>query len=212
MPHKYIFFLPIIVVGSVVGVSCIGQLGENYDIEKTSPNGVYRVKVEIRAEEGKNTTRGYTEHGKYQFFKGQEIISTHEWKNPYQYEPTFSESTPLIEWVDDSVLRMGESRLDQPFYDELIISNNTSESIKYMSVSYGKFELFWTFDLSPKSQFTLHASPGFKPNGWSNYFLGYGGMTQTGKKFEGALESKQRKSPSDGALKFQITINTQDLR
>ncbi len=81
-----------------------------------------------------------------------------------------------------------------------------------MNVSYGKFETFRVFDLPPSSQITLRGSPGFKPDGSSNWFLGYGGMAQSGKRFEGTMEGRQRKSPADGLLKFQIQINAKDLQ
>jgi hypothetical protein len=211
MLYNALAFL-IIAVVSLFGLSRIWQSGENYDVDKTSPDGIYRVRIEIRAGEGKHTTRGYIERGRYQFFKGKEILHTYEWNNPYQYEPTFRESTPVIEWVDNNVVRMGRDRSDQPFNDEFIVSNNTDEYLKYVDVNYGKNESFWVLDFAPRSQITLHPSPEFKPDHSSNYFLGYGGMTQSGKKFEGKMESKQRKSPADGPLKFHITIKTSDLR
>lgn len=201
----------IVATASLLGLSCGRLTGQEYDIDKSSPNGMYRVKVEVRAEEAKGT-RDRTEHGKIQFFKGQNMIHAYEWENSDQYEPSFRETKPAIEWIDDSVLRMGEDRSDQPFFDELIVSNNTNEYLKYLSVSYGKNELFWVFDLAPESQIMLHASPRFKPDGSSNWFLGYGGRTQSEKQFEGSIDGRERKSLADGPLKFQITINAKDLR
>ena len=201
----------IIMVISLVGLSCGRLTGRDYDIDKASPNGVYRVKVEVRAEKAKGT-RDYTEHGKFQFFKGTEVIRTYEWDESDQYEASFREATPVIEWVNNTVLRMGENRSNQPFSDELIVVNNTGEDLKYLDVSYGKYESFWVFDLEPAGQVALQASPGFKPNGTSNYFMGYGGQTKSGKEFAGTMENKQRKSQADGPLKFQIMISTKDLR
>lgn len=208
MFYKYLFL--IIVSVNLFGLSCI-QLGENYDIDKASPNSIYRVKIEVRAKEGKNTTRGYIERVKIQYFKGQETIDTEEWDNPYQYEPTFRQAMPVVEWVDDNVLRMGENRSKQPFNDELIVFNNTDEYIKWVKVNYGKFEWFQVFDLAPQSQVTLHASPGFVSRGSSRDFLGYSGMTASGKKFQSLMQSKKRKSPDEGPVKLQIAINPKDL-
>jgi hypothetical protein len=201
----------IITITSLIGFSCGCRRGWDYDIDKASPNGVYRVKVEVRAEEAKGT-RDHTEHGKFQFFKGPELIRKYEWEESDQYEPSFRETTPVIEWVTNRVLRMGEDRSNQPFSDELIVSNNMGEDLKYLDVSYGKYESFWVFDLEPGGQVTLQASPGFKPNGTSNYFVGYGGQTKSGKEFAGTLENKQRKSQADGPLKFQIMISARNLR
>lgn len=137
---------------------------------------------------------------------------TTEWKNPYQYEPTFRESCPIIEWIDDTVLRMGGDRSDQPFYDRLIIYNNTDKRLKHIGVTYGRFESFRIFDLAPGKEITLEGSPGFKPDGTSNFWIGYGGASQDGREFHGNIEKKQRTSPSDGPLTFQITINEKDLK
>lgn len=201
----------IIVAVSFFGQSCKYLSGFNYDVDKTSPNGEYRIRIESRAEEAKGTSK-YTEHVRIQFFKGQEIIRSYVGENSDEYELSFRDTAPVIEWVADNVLRMGLDRSDQPFYDELIISNNTDEYLKYVGVSYGRKESFNVFDLAPGSQITLLASPGFKPDGTSNSHLGYSGMTQSGKKFVGAMELKQRSSPADGLFKFPITIVADDLK
>ena len=58
--HKYTFFFLFIALGSIFGLSGRWQSREKYDVNKTSPNGIYRVKVELREEKG-NGTRDYTE-------------------------------------------------------------------------------------------------------------------------------------------------------
>lgn len=192
-----------------VAVSC-GQ--REYDIDKTSANGIYRVKIGVRTGPPKGT-REYTEHVKLQFFKRHENIYTHEWQESDQYEPSFHDLKPVVEWIDDNVLRLGDDPSDQPFNDEVIVSNNTDEYFNYLSVGYGRQETFWIFDLAPRSKVTLHASPGFAPNGLSaKDFLSYGGMTESGKKFNGVLESKQRQSPSEGPFILHTTVNPKALQ
>lgn len=210
MLYKYLLF--IIVSVSLFGLSCGQSSKQEYDIDKTSPDGVYRVKIEVRAKPPKGT-RDYMDYAKVQFFKEQEIIYEYEWEQSDQFEPSFHDCYPVIEWTGDNVLRMGEDRSDQPFYYELIVSNNTDEYLKYFGVSHDRYESFEVFDLAPKSQVTLQASPGFNANGTiSDYVLGYGGMAESGKKFHGAMESKKRKSIAEGPLKFQITITSKDLQ
>jgi hypothetical protein len=196
----------LILVASLLGLSCKTQ---NYNVDKTSPNGIYRVKIALWEEEGKGT-RDYTERLKVQYFKGQEVVYSYESENSDQYEPSMREGMQVVEWVSNNVLRVGRDRSDQPYSDELVIANNTGEYIKHVGVSYGRYESFQVFDLAPGNVVTLYASPEFKPDRSSNYFLGYGGMTQSGKRFEGGMESKQRKSPDEGALTFHIPINERD--
>jgi hypothetical protein len=201
----------IVAIISLFGQSCESPSRFNYDIDSASPNRVYRVKIKSRAEPPKGTSK-YTEHVEILFFKGEEVIHTDVWENSDQYELSFRDTAPVIEWVEDNVLREGLDRSDQPFFDELIISNNTDEYLKHVGVSHGRYESFDAFDLAPRSQVTLRASPGFKPDGTSNSFLGYSGMTQSGRKFDGIMYGKKRISSADGPLKFSITINSKDLK
>lgn len=207
MLYRYLF----ITISTLASLACARALRDNYDVEITSPKGTYRVKVEIRAEEPKGT-RDHTEHGKIQFFKRQELVDTHEWEQTDQWEPSFRDTTPVIEWIDDSMLRMGDDRSSQPFLDEVLILNNTDEYLKYMDVTYGKYESFKVFDIAPKSQVALRASPHFRPDNTSNSALGYGGMTRSGKEFHDAIYGKEKRTRAEGPLSFHITINTKDLR
>ena len=82
----------------------------------------------------------------------------------------------------------------------------------YVGISYGKYQHFRLFDVMPGSQLKILALPDFKQDGTSNYFLGYAGRSQSGKRIEGTKESEQRKSPTDGPIKFEINVNERDLR
>ena len=201
-----------LIIGSIclLGLCCTRMLGEDYNLEKTSPNGTYRVEVKIRAEKPKGT-RAHTEHGKIQFFKGQELIDTHEWEEADQWEPSFRDTKPVIEWIDDRVLRMGRDRSTQPFLDEAIISNASNEHLKYIDVTYSRSESFKVFDLPPGGRIVLHMSPEFASNSSSNTSVGCGGMSQSGKKFECIVEGKENRTPADGQSKFRITIQASDL-
>lgn len=187
------------------------QYGTNYNLEKISPSGTYRVRVEVRAAPKKGT-REYTERVRYEFYRRNELIHTHNWEESDQYEPSFDDMKPNFEWVADNILSIRTPETTQPFFDEIVLENRTDEVLKYISIGYGRGELFWLFDTKPTAKNLLHASPQFKPDGTSNYFIGYGGVTQSGKQFEGAIEAKQRNSAKDGPLKFAITLEPKDLR
>lgn len=203
-------FIVVIVAMNLLAPSCGNQLDKNIAIDRTSPNGTYRARIEVREIPPKGS-RDHTEVTEVKVLKGNEIVLTSKWEDSDQYEPTFSETKPRIEWINDAVLRMGEDTSDQPFSDEIVISNDSDEPLKYLNVGYGKSELFWVFDLPPKASITLRASPRFKPDGTSNFFVGYGGMSQNGKKFEGTKTGRERKSPTEGPLKFELKIGRTDL-
>jgi len=200
-----------LVVVSLAGLSCKWLSRKNYKVDKVSPTGTYRVKVDVNVEDDDYLMGGFHEWGKIELLKGKEVVSSREWNIKDNWEPTFIDANPVIQWVDDNVLRMGRDTSDQPFLYEVIISNNTGEYLKQMGVSNGKYEHFDVFDIAPKQQIILRASPN-TPDVSSNRSLGYGGKTLSGKVFDGATEPKQRKSPADGSLRFEIVINSSDLR
>lgn len=196
-----------------IGAQAVNQLqsDSDYHVDKRSPNSTYRVRIDV-GRGPKKGTRDYTELGSYQFYRGQELICAYNWEDSDQYEPTFRERIQKIEWVTDNILRMGGNDSHQPFFDEIILENRTDEILKYVTVGYGKSELFWVLDLKPGDRTILQGSPSFKSDGTSNYFVGYGGMTLSGRDFEGTTETKQRKSAVTGPLRFAITISSKDLR
>lgn len=204
--------LHLTVMACLSGLSCRGQTVRNYNVDKPSPGGAYRVKVDVRVEEEGDISGRFTEQGKIQIFKGQEVVYKHDWKRTDNWEPTFADAHPVVEWVGDTVVRMGQDASDQPFSDEFVITNNTDEYLSYVEINYGKYESLKVFDIAPGDEATLRASPRFKPDGSSNYSFGYGGATRSGKEFTGTGVDKQRKSPAEGQLKFQITITPNDLK
>lgn len=193
----------------LLGGSCHRAKDEH--IEKISPNGNYAVKVAI-SELPPKGTRDQTEAVTISLFKGEELLYERKTEQSSQYEPSFRDIAPVIEWVNGSTLRMGEDTSDQSFRDKLIVSNETGQPLRYVSVSYGKYESFFLFDLPPNDEAILLASPRFKPDGSSNYFVGYGGKSESGKVFEGTMETKPRQSVSEGPKEIRVTIHTNDLR
>jgi len=171
MAYKYLSVILIVVVFGFVGLSQVWQSGQKYEVDRTSPNGIYRVKIELRQDK-RTGTRDRTERLKIQYLKQGKIIDTYQAENSEQYEPSMRKGLQVVEWLADNALRIGEDNLNQPFNDEVVVSNTSDEYLRYVEVSYGRFESLRVFDLAPKSQIALAASPGFKPDGSSRYFLG----------------------------------------
>jgi hypothetical protein len=207
---KLLFFVILSVVG-LAGLLYLLQQGRSFEVDRTSPNGDYRVKLTLREEKG-NGSRDYTEIFNAQFFKGQEIVLAYDAENSDRFEPSIRQGLQIIEWVDDNVLTMREFQSNQPFDDIFIITNNTDDNIKYLNISYGNFDSYIIFDMAPKTQLKVRASPAFRRDGSSNDSLGFGGKTQNGKKFEGDLSKLQRKSPADDPYTYEITVNSHDLK
>src|SRR5436190_6833001 len=126
---RSLIILTVIVTGTV-GLSCEWLRTKNYNVDKSSPGGLYRVKVDVRVVDEGDLTGHFTDQGTIQFFKGGEIITKREWNYRDNWESTFIDANPSIEWVGDNVLRMGLSNAGQPFTDELIVSNMTKQNLK----------------------------------------------------------------------------------
>jgi hypothetical protein len=201
-----------LVFTSLCGVSCKWLRTRNYNVDKPSPNGTYRVKFDVRVEEEGDLMGHFTEQGKIQFFKGEEVLYAHEWQWKDNWEATSIDKYPVVEWLGENVLRMGLERGKQPFMDEITVSNNSGERFKQLSVTYDGFESFEVLDVAPEDVIKLQASPEFQRSDLSNNDLWYSGTTQSGKEIWGQMGNERRRSPADGQLKFQITISPKDLK
>ncbi|MGI8917960.1 MAG: hypothetical protein ACR2H6_05110 [Pyrinomonadaceae bacterium] len=190
--------------------SCDGLSGRNFRVEKISPEGAYRVKVDINVEDENDLFSHFNERGKVEVFKGQEVIYANEWQRRDNWEPTFIDANPVIEWISKNALRMGSERSKQLLSNELVISNNTNESISQMAVSCGKYENFYIFDIPANSRLSLNPTPALNADVSENDSLGYGGKALSGKNFSGVLEYK--KPPARNSVRLEITITTSDLK
>jgi hypothetical protein len=206
MLARSLIILTVIVIGAF-GLSCDWLRTKNYNIDKSSPGGVYRVKVDVKVVDDGDLAGHFTDQGKIQFLKGQETITTREWNYRDNWESTFIDANPSIEWVGDNVLRMGLSNAGQPFTEELIISNVTKQNLKYLGISCGRNESFEVFDIAPGGQVVLRVSPKLNWDVSGDFSIGYGGQAQNGRSFTGALQQKQ----PEGPVKIQLTVNSKDV-
>lgn len=217
MPAMYLrrLILLLLVVSSIAGVSCKWLSRQGYSVDKLSPTGAYRVKVDVKVEEYYELMSGFHEWGKIEFFKGTEIVDSRTWDFNDNFEMTFIEGTPVVEWLGNNVLRMGGHQTGLPFLDEVVVSNDTDEILKYVSVACAKHEVLTVFDLAPKTTVNIRSSPVWgwtDVNGSLKYSIGYGGTSMSGKKFSGVVDDRQRTASADGSARFQIVVRPEDLK
>src|SRR4030095_8854797 len=164
---------------------------KNYNLEKTSPNGTYMVKVDVTVDSDDDWFGSFDEIGKDQIMKQLEVVDSNEWKRHDTFELTFIQANPVVEWVGNNVLRMGQAQEGQPFLDEVVVSNNTDQLLKMVTVGGSKFEDFSIMDLAPRDRISLQTLPFstlVEADGSTKYSLIYTVNTQDGEKFVRRLD------------------------
>ncbi len=196
----------------ILAVALLSQGAEwletkHYNVDRFSPRRTYRVEIAVTVKEEGDILGHFTEQGKERVSKGQETIYSNEWNYRDNWEPTFIDRNPVVEWVDDNILRQGGDNSHQPFTDELMVTNATNETIKFLGISCGKYENFDVFGLAAGDRVVLRPSPGLNPDVSGNFELGFGGQTQSGRRFQGTLKEKQ---PAHSII-LKITIKPNNL-
>jgi len=177
-----------------------------YQIDKPSPDGTFRVRTMVkRGEPGKTL-----DQAKFEFLMRGEVVDSWEWKQEDQYDEDFDSYLP-IEWVNEKVLHIGGRVTSSvTFLDELSVTNTSEKPLKYVSIIYRKADIFEIFELPPGGQIILRASPWFTVKG-GEFTFGYGGMTQAGKAFDGIVRLGERTYP-DRPRKIAITISPEQIQ
>jgi len=199
--------IPAVIFIASGSLSCQWLRTKNYHVDKPSPGGVYRVNVDVRVIKEWDLAGHFTERGRLQVSKSQDIIINRKWDYRDNWDPTFMDANPSIEWVDNNVLRLGRNNAGQPFTDELMISNLTTQNVKQLGINCGKYESFEVFDIAPGARVTLNISPALNPDVSGNIKVSYVGQTENGSRLNGLLEQKQ----PNGPLKLQIIVSPKDL-
>ena len=174
-----------------------------YDINKVSPDGKYRAKIRIvPGKPGESL-----DEAKLEFFRGDKLVDTWDWQQEDHYEAGANSLLP-VEWVSNNVLLMGAERPKEGLADELTIVNAMDENLQFIGISYGRYQSFKVFDLAPGMSRIINANA---PYGPKNNGFGYGGITQSGKRFANVGAGPERQSLADGRANILITISAKDL-
>lgn len=194
-----------IVLPSFLLWACMAARSQQYEIDKPSPDGSYRVKVDVKRGQADETL----DQAKFRFFIGDKVVEEWDWKQPNQYEPDFDSFLP-IEWIDNQILNIGKITNRPPYRDELLITNSSGEYLNYFHISYGRTQSYLIFALPPGKQITVLASPWFTTKD-EDFSFGYGGKSQSGKSFTNVIKAGARVFPGE-QKKFAITIWPHELQ
>jgi len=198
----------IVVSNFVLLQSCGWGRTRNYNVDKVSPDGTYRVKVAGTVKDEGDAAGHFTDQGQLQILKREEMIIDRSWNYRDNWDPSFIDCNPVTEWVGNNALRMGGDNSRQTFTDELVISNNSGEHLKYLSIGLGKYESFYVFDVKPGDSVVVRSSPGLNYYAPGEVHIGYLGQMQSGTKLEGELKQQQ----PENSIRLQITIKPEDVK
>jgi hypothetical protein len=73
------------------------------------------------------------------------------------FDPSFNDLYPQRRWISNSVIRFTREDLSQQKFDTLVVRNETDQTIQYLEIK--SRDKFLIFDLKPRSQERLSASP-----------------------------------------------------
>ena len=184
--------------------------GDNLYIETRSPTGTYTLLFEGKIRRTA-TVAGSSEVVKLTVKKGE---TTYFVKDPFFGEkglgPHFRGKYPVLEWLNDSAIRLGEEVSSQPYSDRIRIFNSTNETLSAVEIFYTN-ERFLILDFKPEAQLVLSASPQFRFDSTSPAStVVYRALNlTTNRERQGMIEGPQRKHPSEGPLNLELIINQQ---
>ena len=150
---------PVLLFLSLICLPACGPAAA-FKIDTVSPGGQYRLKLEGRGE-APNAGPGELQRQvvTLESEKGSQIVAT---DNRFFVEDTgdfFRQRYPAHEWVNDSTLRLGDRSPKDRFQDRLIVTNRTDQPLDLVILRYGKYEMFFIYDLDPGKQLELNAAP-----------------------------------------------------
>lgn len=169
-------------------------------MDTSSPDGRYKVKLEGR---GEPPNAGIGE-----FQKQVVTLETTRDAQVVAADPRFFEDDvldvyflrryPVREWLNNSTLRFGDLTAKDQFQDHLVITNRTAKQLDLVIVHYGKYELFFVYDLAPGKQVELNASPQLytETPASSVYYQAFTNLVQVTGNVNGPKRTKDSANPT----------------
>jgi len=151
-----------LLVAVLLIVSCSSFSGLDFNLDTTSPQKTYLVKLEGRGESFTSTVQQV----KLTVLKGTQTIAVDNNFYREEVDHPFPEEFPIHEWISDSVLRLGKENTGQISGDRIVVVNNGKDRLDVVKVEYAsRGEKFLIFDLAPGAKVELKVLPsGQSPN------------------------------------------------
>jgi hypothetical protein len=171
--------------------SCTSAERPLFHLSTISPNKTYKVMLDEQAVI--SSDRLFTKHGHHEVRftvtrDGRTILKRESLYSGGTYDDRFLDQFPTSEWLSDSVMRFGQTA-NVGNRDEVVVYNETADSLSYLVVRSGKYEVFLLIDLPPNSVVKLSPEPQTDEHGDSSYIsasgkLNRGGLiSETGRNF-----------------------------
>lgn len=176
-------------------------------IETRSPMGTYTLLFEGKISRT-STIAGSSEVVKLTVKRDG---ATYFVKDPFFGEPGlgphFRGKYPVLEWLNDSAIRLGEEVSSQPYFDRIRVVNSTKETLSLVEIFYIN-ERFLILDFESEAQLVLSASPQFRSDSTPAPTVAYRALNLTTKRErQGMVEGRKRKHPTEGPLDIELIIN-----
>lgn len=199
----------IVLLGLSFSLACSLFDEEALHIKTRSPTGTYTLLFEGKMS-STSTVAGSSEMVKLTVKKGE---ATYFVKDPFFGEkglgPHFQGKYPVLEWINDTTIRLGQDVSSQPYSDRIRILNGTNETLSVVEIFYMN-ERFLILDFEPKAELVLSASPQFKFDSSPAPSVIYRALNlTTNRERQGMIEGPQRKHQSEGPLNLELIINQQ---
>lgn len=199
----------IMLLGLSVSFACSLFGEDDFFIETRSPLGTYTLLFEGKISKT-STIAGSSEVVKLTVKRdGATYFVKDQFFGEPGLGPHFRGIYPVLEWLNDSAIRLGEEVSAQPYSDRIRILNSTKEILSVVEIFYIN-ERFLILDFKPEAQLVLPASPQFRSDSLPTPTVIYRALNlTTNRERQGMIEGRKRKHPSEGPLDLELIINQQ---
>jgi hypothetical protein len=170
----------------------------------SSPNGTYRVS--LSGQKGRPPL-GLTSEVRFEVFKNGELFVPKKYLHSGDsFDLSFEAGYPNHGWLRENVLHFyRDEYLKKDRLDKVIVSNSTSEKIRYLRVQ--SIDKFLLFDVEPRSSMELAASP---PRGDIKW-VGAEGEFSNGQKIELTGANFKTRKEFGEAFVYYVSITDHGL-